>query len=148
MTTRSKAGIFKPKALAATKHPLDTSQFVPTTYLQASKHAHWNKAMAEEFQAMQSTGTWSLVPSSPTQNLVGCKWVFRVKRKPDGTVDRYKGRLVAKGFHQQEGIDFTKSFSPVAKPVTIQILLTLAVQFDWFLNQLDISNAFLHGTLK
>ncbi|KAM1718976.1 hypothetical protein ACFX12_020858 [Malus domestica] len=104
--------------------------------------------MAEEFQALQSTGTWSLVPSSPTQNLVGCKWVFRIKRKPDGTVDRYKGRLVAKGFHQQEGIDFTKTFSPVAKPVTIQILLTLAVQFDWFLNQLDISNAFLHGTLK
>ncbi|CAN6719239.1 unnamed protein product [Malus baccata var. baccata] len=82
--------------------------------------------MVEEFQALQSTGTWSLVPSSPTQNLVGCKWVFRVKRKPDGTVDRYKAHLVTKGFHQQERIDFTEIFSPIAKPVTIRILLTLA----------------------
>ncbi|KAM2633068.1 hypothetical protein EV1_023727 [Malus domestica] len=104
--------------------------------------------MLEEFQALQSTGTWTLVPSSPHQNLIGCKWVFRIKRNPDGSVDRYKARLVAKGFHQQEGVDFTETFSPVAKPVTIRILLTLAVQFDWFLNQLDISNAFLHGSLK
>ncbi|KAM1941804.1 hypothetical protein ACFX13_029341 [Malus domestica] len=148
MLTRSKVGIFKPKALSATKHPIAMENFVPTTYLQASKHAHWNQAMLEEFQALQSTGTWSLVPSSPHQNIVGCKWVFRIKRKPDGTVDRYKARLVAKGFHQQEGIDFKETFSPVAKPVTIRILLTLAVQHDWFLNQLDISNAFLHGLLK
>ncbi|KAM1505772.1 hypothetical protein ACFXTO_001721 [Malus domestica] len=148
MITRSKDGIFKPKALAATKHPIDSLNFVTTTFLQAFKHDHWMKAMSEEFQALQSTGTWSLVPYTPHQNLVGCKWVFRIKRKPDGSVDRYKTRLVAKGFHQQEGIDFQETFSSVAKPVTIKILLILAVQFDWFLNQLNISNAFLHGTLK
>ncbi|KAM2226439.1 hypothetical protein TB1_019595 [Malus domestica] len=130
MITRSKAGIFKPKALAATKHHLDPLTFVPTIYLQASKHDHWKKAMAEEFQALQSTNTWLLVPSSSHQNLVGCKWVFRIKRKLDGIVDKYKARLVAKGFHQQEGIDFQETFSPVAKPVTIRILLTLAMQFD------------------
>ncbi|XP_070672060.1 uncharacterized mitochondrial protein AtMg00820-like [Malus domestica] len=104
--------------------------------------------MAEEFQALQSTGTSSLVPYSPSQNLVGCKWIFRIKRKHDGTIDRYKARLVAKRFHQQEGIDFKETFNPVAKPVTIRIILTLVVQFDWFLNQLNISNAFLHRTLK
>ncbi|KAM2326634.1 hypothetical protein ACFX1X_025835 [Malus domestica] len=104
--------------------------------------------MQDEFNALQSTGTWTLVPPSPTHNVVGCKWVFQVKKKYDGTVERFKARLVAKGFHQQEGIDFQETFSPVAKPVTIRVLLSLAVQFNWFLNQLDISNAFLHGDLK
>ncbi|KAM1336838.1 hypothetical protein ACFX2H_040754 [Malus domestica] len=100
--------------------------------------------MQNEFNALQSTGTWSLVPSSPSQNVVGCKWVFRIKKKLDGSVDRYKAQLVAKGFHQQEGLDYQETFSPVAKPVTIQILLNFVVQFHWFLHQLDISNAFLH----
>ncbi|KAM1411727.1 hypothetical protein ACFXTH_024342 [Malus domestica] len=149
MVTRSKAGIYKPKVFAATKHPLPLDiDVVPTTYLQASKHLHWRSAMQDEFNALQSTGTWTLVPPSPTHNVIGCKWVFRVKKKSDGTVERFKARLVAKGFHQQEGIDFQETFSPVAKPVTIRVLLSLAVQFNWFLNQLDISNAFLHGDLK
>ena len=151
MITRSKAGIYKtkPTAYVATKHPLPVDiDYVPSTYLQASKHAHWRAAMQDEYNALISTGTWSIVPSHPSQNVVGCKWVFRVKKKADGTIDRFKARLVAKGFHQQEGIDFQETFSPVAKPVTIRILLTLAVQYNWFLNQLDISNAFLHGDLK
>ncbi|KAM1287467.1 hypothetical protein ACFX2J_001389 [Malus domestica] len=104
--------------------------------------------MQEEFNALQLTGTRHLVPHFPSQNIVGCKWVFRIKRKPDGTVDMYKARLVAKGFHQKKGVDYQDTFSPVAKLVTIHVLLTLAVQYDWFLHQLDISNAFLHGDLK
>ncbi|XP_021802647.1 uncharacterized protein LOC110746719 [Prunus avium] len=103
--------------------------------------------MQEEFNALQATGTWSLVPSSPSHNLVGCKWVFRIKKKSDGSIDRYKARLVAKGYHQQAGLDYSETFSPVAKPVTIRILLTLAASHNWFLNQLDVSNAFLHGFL-
>ncbi|XP_070672688.1 retrovirus-related Pol polyprotein from transposon RE1 isoform X1 [Malus domestica] len=148
MITRSKAGIFKTRAYAATKHPLPVDlDFVPSTYLQASKHAHWRAAMQVEYNALITTGSWSLVPSHPSQNVVGCKWVFRIKKNPDGTIDRHKARLVAKGFHQQ-GVDFQETFSPIAKPVTIRILLTLAIQHDWFLNQVDISNAFLHGDLK
>ncbi|TQD90539.1 hypothetical protein C1H46_023885 [Malus baccata] len=149
MITRSKAGLHMSRAYAATKHPLPVDlDFVPSTYWQASKHSHWRAAMQDEYNALINTGTWSLVPSHPSQNVVGCKWVFRIKKNPDGTIDRYKARLVAKGFHQQEGVDFQETFSPVAKPVTIRILLTLAVQDNWFLNQLDISNAFLHGDLK
>ncbi|KAM1594973.1 hypothetical protein PS2_001292 [Malus domestica] len=155
MITRAKAGIHKPKVFTATKHPLPSSvdpltqiPSAPTTYLQASKHAPWMAAMQDEFQALQSTGTWDLVPSHPSYNLVGCKWVFKVKHKADGSIDRYKARLVAKGFHQQEGLDFSETFSPVAKPPTIRILLSLAVHYDWFIHQLDVSNAFLHGQLK
>ena len=102
MITRSKAGIYKSRAYSATKHPLPVyPDFVPSTYLQASKHAHWRVAMQAEYNALISTGTWSLVPPHPSQNVVGCKWVFRVKKNPDGTLDKHKARLVAKGFHQQ-----------------------------------------------
>ncbi|KAM1079012.1 hypothetical protein ACFX2B_013622 [Malus domestica] len=138
------------KAFTVTKHPISThvsSDYTPHTYLQASKHPHWRKAMQDEYNALLSTGTWSLVHSISSHNIVGCKWVFRIKRNPDGSIDRYKARLVAKGYNQQEGLDYSETFSHVAKPVTIRILLTLACQFDWFLNQLDVSNAFLHGTL-
>lgn len=62
--------------------------------------------MQAKFNALQSTGTWTLVPSSHTQNIVGCKWVFRIKKNHDGSFDKYKARLIAKGFHQQEGLDF------------------------------------------
>ncbi|KAM1815934.1 hypothetical protein FF2_000397 [Malus domestica] len=105
-------------------------------------------AIQAEFQALHSTGTWDLVPHHPSYNLVGCKWVFKVKHKADESIERYKARLVAQGFHQQEGLDFSETFSPVAKPPTIRILLSIAVHYDWFIHQLDVSNAFLHGHIK
>ena len=89
-----------------------------------------------------------LVPPSPSQNLVGCKWVYKLKHNSDGSISRYKARLVAKGFHQQFGVDFEETFSPVIKPPTVRIILSLVVQFNWPLGQLDVSNAFLHGFLR
>ena len=84
-----------------------------------------------------------MVPPSPSQNVVGCKWVFKLKRNSDGSINKYKAKLVAKGFHQQFGIDFEETFSPIIKPPTVRIILSLAVQFNWPLRQLDVSNAFL-----
>ena len=97
---------------------------------------------------MVKNQTWTLVPPSKScPNVVGTKWVYRIKQHKDGTVDRYKARLVAKGYHQRPGIDFTDTFSPVVKPTTIHIILSMAVSYKWEVRQLDVSNAFLHGTL-
>lgn len=106
----------------------------------------WLSAMQEEFQALQQQCTWDLVSLPSHKTAIGCKWVYRIKRNYDGSVARYKARLVAKGYLQQEGVDFHETFSPVAKQPTIRIFLCLALHFQWPIHQLDISNAFLHGT--
>ncbi|KAH9658644.1 hypothetical protein KPL70_023573 [Citrus sinensis] len=124
-----------------------TDEIEPTTVTQALKDSKWRQAMSDEFNALVKNGTWALVSPSPHHNLVGCKWIFRIKRNFDGSVDRYKARLVAKGFHQRPGVDFHDTFSPVVKPTTVRIVLSIAVSHGWELRQLDINNAFLQGHL-
>ncbi|KAL5764991.1 hypothetical protein ACOSP7_017298 [Xanthoceras sorbifolium] len=87
--------------------------------------------MQEEYLALMKNDTWVLEPPSDTCNIVGHKWVFRVEYKPDGSVAKYKTRLVAKGFHQTLGVDFSETYSPVIKPSTIRVIFTLAASFGW-----------------
>lgn len=103
--------------------------------------------MAEEYHALMKNHTWSLVPPVNISNVLGCKWVYRTKNHADGSFERRKVRLVAKGFHQLPGIDYNKTFSPVVKLATICLILSIVVTRQWPLQQLDIQNAFLHGTL-
>lgn len=147
MVTRSKHGIFKPKvplslSLVATSDPIE-----PKSFSEVVKSDDWKKAMSAEYDALLSQGTWSLVPP-PTANIIGCHWIFKLKKHSDGTMARYKARLVAKDNQQSEGLDFTETFSPVVKQPTLRLVLALAVQFGWSLRQLDVSNAFLHGVIN
>ncbi|KAL9997723.1 putative RNA-directed DNA polymerase [Helianthus debilis subsp. tardiflorus] len=128
-----------------TLHPIPPSA-EPTTPNQALKDPEWRKAMDCEFNALLTNATWELVPPSHHKP-IGCKWVFRIKRHPDGSIDKYKARLVAKGFLQEHGKDYFETFSPVTKPVTIRTVLSIALSKNWSLRQLDVNNAFLHGTL-
>jgi Reverse transcriptase (RNA-dependent DNA polymerase) len=81
-------------------------------------------------------------------NIVGYKWVYRVKKKADGSIERLKTCLVAKGFNQEASLDYTEIFSPMVKPVKIRTFLSIALSKGWSLNQLDINNVFLHGDLS
>lgn len=87
----------------------------------------WRTAMEDEFCALTKNNTWSLVPKPSGINVVGCKWVFKLKQHPDGTVDKHKARLVACGFTQQHGVDYHDTFSPVVKPSTVRLVLSVAV---------------------
>lgn len=105
-------------------------------------------AMDSEIQALHKNHTWDLVPLPLGKKAIGCKWVFRVKLKFDGRLDKCKARLVAKGYNQRIGMDYEETFSLVIKMGTVRILLSLAASNHWSLHQLDVNNAFLHGNLK
>ncbi|CAL9000181.1 unnamed protein product [Prunus brigantina] len=120
----------------------------PSSYAQACQDPKWVAAIHSELQALDTNHTWSLVPLPPGHRPIGCKWIFRIKYNSDGTIDHYKARLVAKGFNQREGIDFTDTFAPVAKLITVRCLLSVAAARDWPLHQMDVHNAFLHGDLQ
>lgn len=100
-----------------------------------------------EYMTLLQNGTWKLVPPSPEFNVVGNKWVFKLKRNADGSIQRYKARLLAKGFQQHPGIDFFETFCPVAKASTIRVVLAITVTKGWELRHLDFNNAFLNGQL-
>lgn len=129
---RSKSNIFKPKQLyqTTTTHPLPEA-IKPTCVTQALKNVAWRTAMSDELTALFCNGSWKLVPLSGSQNVVSCKWVFRIKWNLDGILSKYKAHLVAKGFHQWLGVDFHETFSHVVKPVTIRIILNLALFHGW-----------------
>lgn len=140
MITRSKTGNLKPKIFLTHSEP--------RTVKQALANPDWLAAMKAEYSALMNNNTWTLVELPPTRKASGCKWVYRIKENPNGSINKYKARLVAKGFHQQHGLDFTETFSPVVKPATIRIILTLALTHRWHIQQIDINNAFLNGFLS
>ncbi|WVZ79620.1 hypothetical protein U9M48_027180 [Paspalum notatum var. saurae] len=103
--------------------------------------------MQEEFNALMKNNTWSLVPPPAGANVISGKWIFRHKLNPDGTLARYKACWVVRGFNQEYGIDYDETFSPVIKPATIRVVLSIATSASWPIHQLDVKNAFLHGNL-
>jgi hypothetical protein len=101
-----------------------------------------------EYYALMNNKIWHLVPYEKGENIIDCKWVYKIKRKEDDSIDRYKAWLVAKGFKQRYGIDYEDTFSPVVKTAIIHLVLYIFVSRGWSLRQLDVQNVFLHGVLK
>jgi transposase InsO family protein len=131
-------------ALTATLANFD----IPTCYSHAAKHDCWRQAMQEEIAALEANHTWDIEPCPPTIVPLGCKWVYSVKVQSDGSLDRYKARLVALGNNQEYGVNYEETFAPVAKMTTVRTILALAASSNWPLHQMDVKNAFLHGHLK
>ena len=118
MVTRSKNGISKLKVYATTLEP--------SSVVDALQQEQWKTTMTDEFLALIRNKTWSLVSLPNGRKTIGCKWVFKVKENYNETINKYKTRLVDKGFHQVDGFNFNEMFSLVVKPTTIRVVLTIA----------------------
>ncbi|WVZ95211.1 hypothetical protein U9M48_041005, partial [Paspalum notatum var. saurae] len=146
MVTRRAAGVLRPAALSAAAQELRIS-LAPSSVRDALAEPHWRHAMEVEYAALLANQTWDLVPRPPGGNVVTGKWIWTHKRQADGTLDRYKARWVLRGFTQRPSVDYDETFSPVVKPATVRTVLSLALSRSWPVHQLDVKNAFLHGTL-
>ncbi|CAM8910995.1 unnamed protein product [Rhodiola kirilowii] len=104
--------------------------------------------MNKEIKALEGNNTWLLTDLPKNKTVVDCKWIYKIKYLADGSIERFKARLVARGFTQIEGLDYHETFAPVAKMTTVRCLLAIAAARNWPLHQLDVDNAFLHGTLE
>ena len=115
----------------------------PSSYNQAKDNPSWIEAMnAELLAALEQNHTWELTSLPHGKHAIGCKWVYKIKFRPDGSVERYKARLAARGDKQIKGKDFKHTFSPVAKFTTVRTIVALAAAHNWHLHQLDVNNAF------
>ena len=103
--------------------------------------------MTDEYDTCQETKTWSLVPPPSNAHVLGCGWVHKVKLNADGTIEKLRSRLVARGNEQEEGVDFLETYSHVVRKTTIRLVLHTAIVNRWDIKQLDVKNVFLHGDL-
>jgi len=123
----------------------------PTTIAEAYSSLDadlWKEEIQSEMDSIISNGTWEVVDRPYRCKLVGCKWVFKKKLRPDSTIEKYKTRLVAKGYIQKEGEDYFDTYSPIARLTTIRVLLFLAASHGLLVYQMDVKTAFLNGELE
>lgn len=117
----------------------------PTSFTQANSKLKWRNAMAIEMNALALNNTWTLVPPCPNQQVVGFKWVYKIKQQADGSIKRYKARLVTQGFREIESIDYFNTSSLVVWPTTIRLIFSIAVSSHLPIRQVDVRNVFLNG---
>lgn len=119
----------------------------PEKFEEANKEGKWIKAMETELESIEKNDTWVLTDLPKGAKKIGVKWVYKTKRNERGEVDKYKARLVVKGYAQKEGVDYNEVFAPVARWDTIRMILAVAAQKNWSVYQLDVKSAFLYGEL-
>ena len=123
----------------------------PETYdeaVQCEQHKYWSEGMKSEIDSLYENETWTLEQLPAGRNAIPCKWVYKVKHNADGSVNRFKARLVIKGYSQRKGVDYDQTFSPVARISSIRALISVAATEKMLLKQFDVSTAFLYGELK
>lgn len=135
---------------AEDEHAKSATASEPRTFKQAVKGDHadyWREAATLGYNTLIENGTWEIVDLPEGEKAIGSGWVFKVKHNADGTIERFKARIVAKGYSQRSGIDYTESFAPTFCPATLRIIMALTAVEDLELRSVDITSAFTNGDL-
>lgn len=152
MTLRDRVNIRPPSRFNDHVMILEANNlYEPTTFKEAiscKDKKEWKKAIESELKSLHDNDTWELVELPKGRKAIPSKWIFRIKTNPDGSIDKYKARLVVKGYSQKKNIDYYETFSPVVKSSTIRAVLSVAAREKLKLAQFDVSTAFLYGTLE
>ncbi|KAK8972381.1 hypothetical protein V6N11_034273 [Hibiscus sabdariffa] len=120
----------------------------PSNIFSALKDPNWKKAVQEKLHALEKSATWTITDLPKGIKSVGCKWIFAIEYNSNGNIQCYKAQLMAKVYTQTYGVDFTKTFAPVAKLNIVRLLPSAVVNYDWPLHHIDVKNAFLNGNLE
>jgi len=119
----------------------------PSNFEEVVTHQEWKDSMNEEYQSTMKNGVWEIVLRPEDKSIVTSKWIYKIKHVEYGSIDKSKSRFVARGFSQQEGIDYEETFSPTSRYTTIRSLVPLATSMGWNFHQMDVKTAFLNGTI-
>jgi hypothetical protein len=122
----------------------------PSSYEEAMSRpdaSKWQEDMEDEMKSMSTNRVWDLEEIPKGAKTIGCKWVYKIKYDSKGNIEKYKGRLVAKGYTQREGIDYNEMFSSVSCKDSFRIIMALVAQYDLELHQMDVKTTFLNGDL-
>ena len=120
----------------------------PLSYTEAAHEEVWRRAMREEILAIDKNNTWESVIPPPNCRPIGLKWIFKLKKNPQGEVIKHEARLVVKGYSQRKGINYDEIYAPIVRFDTIRILIALAALKGWQIHHLDIKSAFLNGEIN
>ena len=120
----------------------------PIGFEEATRDKKWRNAMDKEIKAIKKNDTWEFATLPTGKNIIGVKWVYKLKKNAKREVERYKARLVVKGYSQRQGIDYDEVFALIAHLETIRLLISLAAQNQWRIFQMDVKSAFLNGYLE
>jgi hypothetical protein len=125
-----------------------TRTFQPANFTEVKDDLAWWAAIEQELKAVEQNRTWELVPLPAGHRPITLKWVYKLKKDELGAMIKHKARLVARGFVQQERVDYDDAFAPVVRMESVRVLLTLAAQEGWRIHHMDVKSAFLNGDLE
>ena len=98
--------------------------------------------MVEEYQSIMKNDVWEIVPRHEGNLVVTSRWIYKIKHRADGSIEKYKARFVVKGFSQKEGVDYDETFGPMARHTSIRSIIAIASAMGWKLHQMDVKTTF------